>query len=351
MIDTLKLLIPIADRDFLEQIKSKLTRTRRENLDTKELKFEYYTGEVQVGSYKRTVSMYLSEGNPQGFFVEFSLPKQKYNNNVEMVYASMIPDILESFREQLCKHLNETLPLLSEWIVYRLDVCYNWTFESKEKCQSFMGFIQRIDFPKKKKYVYDTSVMYKGTAYTIKFYLKGDEFKKHDFKALLKSDEDLAHKLLNWAYKVLRFEVEFKKVYLKTLFKIEKVLISDVANNLKIETILKTYLDMVFRYVDKENMKHEDARQLINENFKPAKALRLYQFYKGYYYEQDEKYHIQKGLNASTIWRYKKDLQSIGVSFTENFGDKKFVAIEELVIPSKHAQFTLLDYKSSRYYS
>jgi hypothetical protein len=344
MIDTIKLLIPITNGEFLEKIKANLVRTRRENLKTKELKFEYFTGEVQVGSYSRNVNMYLSENEPTGFFVEFSLPKQYYNNNVEMINAFDVPYILNNFRNELCKHLQENLPALSEWIVYRLDVCYNWTFESKEKCQSLMNFIQRIDFPRKKKYVYDTSVMYKGTAYNIKFYLKGAEFLKNDFKDLVKIDENKTHELLNWAYKILRFEVEFKKVYLKTLFGRDKVKISDVADNLEIQNILQHYLDFVFRYINKENMKHENVRQLINENYKPSKALRLYQFFKGFYFEPDEKFQIKKGLNPSTIWRYKKDLKKIGVSFEENLGDSNFVAVEELIIPSPKAFFTLLDY-------
>jgi II/X family phage/plasmid replication protein len=351
MIDTLKLLIPIADSKFLEQIKTRLVRTRRENLETSELKFEYFTGEVEVGSYSRNVNIYLTESSPVGFFVEFSLPKQYHNNNVEMVYPFDITFILNSFRNQLCKHLKATLPLLSEWIVYRLDVCYNWTFESEQKCQSFMNFIQRIDFPRKKKYVYDTSVMYKGTAYTIKFYLKGAEFKRNDFKVIRDIDEDKAFKLLAWSEKVLRFEVEFKKVYLKTLFGKEKVLVSDVADNLEIEQILQHYLASVFRYVDKENMKHENVRQLINENYKPAKALRLYQFFKGFFFEPDEKFQIKKGLNASTIWRYKKDLKKIGVSFEENLGDSNFVAVEELVVPSPRGKFDLLDYQLTSDYS
>jgi len=133
-------------------------------------------------------------------------------------------------------------------------------------------------------------------------------------------------------------------VYLKTLFGRDKVKISDVADNLEIQNILQHYLDFVFRYINKENMKHENVRQLINENYKPAKALRLYQFFKGFYFEPDEKFQIKKGLNPSTIWRYKKDLKKIGVSFEENLGDSNFVAVEELIIPSPKAFFTLLDY-------
>jgi hypothetical protein len=148
--------------------------------------------------------------------------------------------------------------------------------------------------------------MYKGTAYTIKFYLKGDEFLKHDFKTLVELDEDKAHTLANWANKILRFEVEFRKDYLKELFGKKEVTISDISDEWHIQEILKEYLARVFKYINKENMQYEDVWQLINKTCTPAKALRLYQFYKGYYYQKDEKYYIEKGLNRSTIYRYKK---------------------------------------------
>ncbi|MEI8174991.1 MAG: phage/plasmid replication protein [bacterium] len=346
MIDTLKILIPVDDRKFLEKLKVNLIRTSRKNLETGEMKYEYFTGEIKAGSYLKTISFKISEGMPVGIFFEFSLPKYKYGNNVEMIWPSEVLVILESFRKELCEKIKEELPLLSEWIVYRLDLCYNWTFESKEKCQSLMNFIQRIDYPRKKVHRYETSVMYIGSAYTIKFYLKGDEFLKNSFKESLKVNEEKTYKLLDWANKILRFEVEFRKNYLQSVFGKKKVKISDIADDQAIIAIEALYLDKVFKYINKEKMKHEDVRQRINSYFKPAKAYRLYNFYKGYYFEQDEKYHIEKGLNRSTIFNYKKDLKKIGVAFTENLTSNDFVAVEELIIPSKNAHFTLLAYNS-----
>jgi II/X family phage/plasmid replication protein len=346
MIDTMKILIPIDDRKFLEKIKTNLIHTSRKNLETGEMKYQYFTGEIKAGSYSKTIIFKISDGVPQGIFFEFSLPKYKYGNNVEMLWPSKIPEILESFRKELSAKIKEDLPALSEWVVYRLDLCYNWTFESKEKCQSLMNFIQRIDYPRKKVHRYETSVMYTGTAYTIKFYLKGEEVLKNSFKDLVKTDEEKAYQLLDWAHKILRFEVEFRKNYLASLLDLKKVRVSDVADDQAIIAILALYLEKVFRYIDKENMKHEDVRQRINSHFKPAKAYRLYNFYKGYYFEQDEKYHIEKGLNRSTIYNYKKDLKSIGVSFTETLNDKNFVAVHELVIPSAKARFTLENYNA-----
>jgi hypothetical protein len=48
MIDTVKFLIPIEDSEAFESIKNQLTRTRREKMTTNELKFEYFTEEVEV---------------------------------------------------------------------------------------------------------------------------------------------------------------------------------------------------------------------------------------------------------------------------------------------------------------
>ena len=344
MIDTIKILIPISDRKFLEKIKVNLIRTSRKNLETGELKYEYFTGEIKVGSYSRSVSFKLSEGLPVGIFFEFSITKYKYDDNVEMLKASEVPDILESFRKELCLKVKDELPMLSEWIVYRLDLCYNWTFESKEKCESIMNFIQRIDFPKKKAIRFDTSIMYKGSAYNIKFYLKGAEFLANDFKELIKKDENKTHELLNWAYKILRFEVEFRKVYLESVFGVSKVRISDIADDSKIEEIQKAYLEKVFRYINLEKMKYENVWQLISANFTKAKAYRLFNFYKDYYYDEAGKFRVIKSLDRSTVYNYKKDLKSIGVSFVENLDNENFVALNELVIPSLKAHFTLLDY-------
>ena len=344
MIDTIKILIPISDRKFLEKIKVNLIRTSRKNLETGELKYEYFTGEIKAGSHSRSINFKLSEGLPVGIFFEFSITKYKYDNNVEMLKASELPDILESFRKELCIKIKDELPLLSEWIVYRLDLCYNWTFESKEKCESIMNFIQRIDFPKKKAIRFDTSIMYKGSAYNIKFYLKGAEFLANDFKELIKKDENRTHELLNLAYKILRFEVEFRKGYLNSLFTLGKVGVSDIADDYKIEEIQKMYLGKVFRYINLEKMKYENVWQLILANFTKSKAYRLFNFYKDYYYDEAGKFRVEKSMDRSTIYNYKRDLKSIGVTFTENINDENFVALNELVIPSLKAHFTLLDY-------
>jgi II/X family phage/plasmid replication protein len=348
MIDTVRFLIPIEDKQAIEKIKGMLTRTRRENLKTKELKYEYFLGEIKVGSYSRSINFKVDDN---GIYVEFSLPKYKYGNNVEMLRPIKVVEVLESFHNELCKSIEKTLPPVSEWIVCRLDISYNWTLESKEKCQSLMNFIQRIDFPRKKPIHYDTSVMYKGTAYSIKFYLKGPEFLKNDFKAFAEIDEEKAHQLANWAHKILRFEVEFRKGYLKELFGKKEVYISDIANDYHIEEILKYYLARVFKYINKENMKNENVWQLISDNYTKAKAYRLYNFYRDFYYDKGGKFRVQKSLDRSTIYRYKKDLKRIGVSFTENIDDTRIVSINELIIPSKKAKFTLLDYQLDTDYS
>ena len=351
MIDTIKLLIPINEnREFLEKIKGKLTRTRREDLYSNKLEFEYFTADVPVGSYNRTIKIYIREGTPFEFYVEFSLPKYYLNNNVEMINAYDISYILKNFRNELSSYLETRLPPLTDWIIYRLDVCYNWTFKSKNRCQSLMNFIQRIDYPRKKKYIYETSVMYKGTAYTIKFYLKGPEFFKNDYKHVLNSNPNKALLLQSWADKVIRFEVEFKKKHFKKIFGKDIVKVSDICIDNVIEKLLQDYLASVFKYINKVIMKDEDIRQILNDNFTPSKALRLYNFNRGYYSNPDEKLLIQKAYNPSTIWRYKTDLKRVGIGFEDTNDNHLQVSVKDLIIPSENANFGILDYKSNADY-
>ena len=74
MIDTIKFLIPLKDRVLIEQLKNILKRFRKEDLKTGEMEFEFFSSNVELGSYHRTIAIKSTE-NPLGFFVEFSAPK------------------------------------------------------------------------------------------------------------------------------------------------------------------------------------------------------------------------------------------------------------------------------------
>lgn len=340
MIDTLKLLIPIQDIDLLKKLEGNLTRFRKEDLKKGMTIFEFHSSNLQLGSHARNVSL-RSSTNPVGFFVECSFAKYDKGNNVEMIYPHNLLDIGDRLYTELCAHLNHELPPISTWPVYRLDVCYNWLFDSHDETVYAMDFIQRIDYPRKKKLVWDTSVMYQGTAYSIKFYLKGDEFLKHDYKELSETDPDRTFLLQQYAKRILRYEVGMRRVYLSDFLGLKNVYLSDIANDDVILEMLKHFLEKVFYYINAKTTETAEVREILRQNFTKAKALRLFQFHKGYYFDLEMKaMYLSGGLDRSTIYRYKTDLKRVGIGFS--VGESKGI-LEKLVLPSPTTRFELVE--------
>lgn len=345
MIDTIKFLIPIQDPNLLLKLKGSLKRFRKEDLKTNEVHFEFYSSQIELGSYNRNVNI-MSSNQPQGFFVEFSVPKYLKGNNVEMIEPKELNIAIPKLYEELCKHMEYKLPHFSTWSVYRLDVCYNWIFQNKDTATRAIDFIKLIDFPRKKKYIWDTSVMYKGRAYTIKFYLKGPEFRKNDFDIVYEKDEDSAHKLLYWANRILRFEVGIRKNHLQEFLGQKSVLLEHITDHQTIEETLKHYLDKLFKYLDRQTMKNEDIKTILFANFTPQKATRLYDFYQNFYFNPEMKQmYLRGGLDRSTIYRYKKDLERVKIGLSSDFIEQDVQILEKFIIPSPDVKFDLLDLK------
>jgi II/X family phage/plasmid replication protein len=342
MIDTVKFLVPIQDRNLIKQIQGTLQRFRKDDLKTGKMEFEFFSSNIELGSYNRTVAIKSTE-IPLGFFIEFSAPKYLKGNNVEMIYPHELPNIMAQLYDELCTYVNYELPHYSMWPVYRLDICYNWILKNEEEATYAMDFLRRIDFPRKKKYTYDTSVMHVGRAYTVKFYAKGSEFKKNDFK---KIEIKKAIALQVWADRIVRFEVGLKRIYLQDLFKLDSVFLADIIDDEIILLHLKYYFeDKVLCYINATSMSDETIKQILFNNFSKAKATRLYQFYKSFYFNDEMKDMLMNGgLNRSTIYRNKKDLKNVGIGISiEKMPETKNI-LEKLVIPSHDSKFDLIDY-------
>lgn len=338
MIDTLKLLIPIKDLELVEQLEGSLTRFRKEDLKKGQIEFEFHSSSVPLGTHHRKV-MLKSSKNPLGIFVECSFAKYALGNNVEMIYPHDLPTIANQLHTELCEHLGLILPPIDTWPVYRIDVCYNWLFDSHDEALYAMDFIQRIDYPRKKKYRWDTSVMYTGTAYTVKFYLKGDEFLKHDFKEL---PEDRAYFLQQWAKRILRYEVGLRRIYLADFFELKNVFVSDIADDDVILDVLNHFLGKVFHYINPTSTTEAEVCRILRENFSKTKAMNLYLFYKDYFFDEKTKAMYENGgMHRSTIYRHKRDLKLVGIGHDLKLEGTGI--LEKLVIPSPTTKFLLVE--------
>lgn len=348
MIDTIKFFVSIPDIQVLNRIKSISEQIKREDLKTGKIRFVFHTTEIKVGSYNKSINIRITDNlYRQGLFIELSIPKYAKGNNIEMLLPRELPTIIEKLAQDTTTQLATPLPHFSTWEIFRLDLCYNWIFKNQQETETVMGFLQRIDYPRKKKTIYPTSVTFLGTAYLIRFYLKYPEYLAHDYKDL--SDEDKASNkisnLLFYANRIVRFEVEFKKKYLQEVFGYKKVFLEHVANDENIEEVLSSYLnDKVFKYVTLKNTAEIKVEELLYSNFTKTKATRLYQFYNDFYLGNGaiKRRMLGGGLDRSTIWRYKTDLKSIGIGF-DVVSASGVSLLEQLVIPSPNSKFDLTD--------
>lgn len=349
MIDTIKFFVPIDNESLLQKIKEGALQTKQQDLKTGDIKYVVHKSEVQVGSYSKAVHIKISEtAYHTGLFIEFSIPKYAKGNNVEMLHVSELKSILEQFYKEISTLIEtppETpIPDISQWQIFRLDLCYNWLFKTKQDAERVMSFLQSLNHPRKSKVVYPTSVVFPGSAYVSKAYLKGPEFRVHDFNKM--EDNDRRLELVEWADRIVRFEIELKKSYLGEVFGWEKVILEHIEDDSQIEGILSFYLNKkLLRYITLTNTTEGQAEQLIYANFSGAKALRLYQFYRDYFlYDGPVKRRIRSGgLHRSTIGRYKKDLNNIGVGFDviDTLGES---LLKQLVIPSESSRFELVGF-------
>ena len=347
MIDTIKFFVSIPDVQVLNRIRSISEQIKREDLKTGKIRFVFHTTEIKVGSYNKSINVKITDNlYNQGLYIELSIPKYAKGNNIEMLLPRELPTIIEKLAQETTTQLATQLPHFSTWEIFRLDLCYNWIFKNQQETETVMGFLQRIDYPRKKKILYPTSVMFLGSAYLIRFYLKYPEYLAHDYKDL--SDEDKAsyrtYELLSYAERIVRFEVEFKKKYLKGIFGYDKVFIEHLQDDEKIEELLKYYLnDKVFKYVTLKNTTDIKVEELLYSNFTKIKATRLYQFYNDFYLGNGaiKSRILGGGLNRSTIWRYKTDLKSVGIGF-DVVNTSGISLLEQLVIPSKNSKFDLI---------
>lgn len=142
--------------------------------------------------------------------------------------------------------MNVILPSYLKWEVEKVDISRIFVFNDKAICKRIMNNFRNALYTRRKPQVYDTSFMFAGSTTVLKFYWKGPEFEKHDYKRVMKyiskifdlsyseDNGDLKRqrlvplkweydKILERAYRTIRYECSIKNRKLKDLFKSEKV--------------------------------------------------------------------------------------------------------------------------------
>jgi hypothetical protein len=193
--------------------------------DTGEIKLRRITGlaNADQNSFHRDirwdVPYHYSEGDTY-LTVELSLPKLYYGQNINLLYDFVTG--LELLKETLEKNFGlrgrGKLTPFYEWQLWRIDCCYAWSCPTQKVARQILDSLTHLHFPRKKPHIYPgESIMFAGTTYSLKFYLKLPEFRKNSLKELIKAGA--AYEWLNHCEKiatgVLRVEATLRRKYLK----------------------------------------------------------------------------------------------------------------------------------------
>lgn len=228
MIDTIKLLIPlsVSQHERLRQIAKEADRWNwvLHNQASGELLFRKVSGlfKTDSHSYHREIKWDIEDSYEPGrsfLAIELSLPKLWYGHNISLLYdwKSALLLLRERLNKEFGLKTRSVLPDVDEWKLARCDLCYSWRFPDQNLAQSFLDSLKVLHFPRKKPIIYPEAILFKGSTYSVKFYLKFPEFKNHDRRELLKQNASLewVEYLESLANGVLRMETTLRYRYLK----------------------------------------------------------------------------------------------------------------------------------------
>ena len=329
MIDTIRFKIDI-DSGLYETIRNKSTELVRRDNNIGVINLHLLRSDVRLGSYDNHLNIIVPNNNEM--YLEFSVPKVMYGHNVYLLYKNKLYITIRYIHKKLEEYFG-VFPDIDRWKVQRLDLCYSWKFENQDKAYDVLMLLRSFKVPRKTMVKWDNSVMGKGSDYTMKFYLKYDEFFAHDFKVMRKNKKyrDKSFDVLHLSEGVLRFEVTIREKQLKRDFGKKYISIFDIIK-CDVDILLKKYFDKFMCYENKNTMKSEEVMQQLKLVYRPVKALHLWQFYELYHNSDEEKQRIMEdSVDRVTLWRYKSDLVNAGIGLPRDTIKMDF----DLDIPSK----------------
>lgn len=333
MIDTIKISVDVCD-ELLEVVKSQSVETKRINHVENSTGLNYYNCPIFLPSYWRGVNIFHDYYKKKLYF-ELSLPKFIYNHNIKMITAEeamqACVDLYKIFTEKLGH-----FPKVDQWEVTRIDYCYSWACKTREDVLSLFGVLRTYDYPRKKGLNFGTSIYASSQLSTVKFYLKGDEFRKHDYSAIKKFNYPLAQHLYSVSSNILRFEIELRKRQLSQEFAKNRIDVYTVFDTKNIIRILNKYLGKFTGTRDMNiSNNNEIYKRLLKYCKTDTKAIQLFEFFKLLHSPiLEDREFLKSSYHRSTIYRKKKELNNAGVGLPIN--DNLFPEDFELTIPSKN---------------
>ena len=273
-------------------------------------------GKVKIPPLMEEMTVMIFAEFPNILYLEGSLPKVVYGENVHLFYPNQLESFLQILYETLVFQF-ESFPDYAMWEVQRIDVCYAWDFTTPEEALKILKYAQSLEYLRKIKRIYpDESVDFIGGHTKVKFYLKAPEFKKHSYNDLVeKGYKKFADEILLLSSNVLRFEITYRRPALMAFFHENR---SIRYERFLDEAVLLQMLNNAFpnftANTDKEVVKLDLVLQALIAHYKVSKAIRLFCWYCTYIHSKlSTRNMIKKYANSSDISTNKRDLEKAGV--------------------------------------
>ena len=349
MYDTVVIKSPEISPETVQKILTFCKMYEGVDIFTGELLYRFTSGELE-GAYDYRIRMkvdnteWIKEDSPVPqrvetywhVVVECSLHKLLMNHNCYGGPADIKRSIayLVRFLEEI---MFVSLPNYEEWEVKRIDVAKIYHFSDKNICKKIVNNLRNSYYTRRKPRIYDTSVMFSGSTTSVKLYWKGPEFEKHDYKRVKKYimrevdrswNQDncdlLQHKLallqkhfdkvLEKAYRIIRYECEIKIRKLKDEFETDNVLVKDL-NDERLHDIAEKELFKIMREDDNMNIvrRSDLVLERLHQLYGTSQANALYATWtKMVQFGESQ---AKETLSRATFYRHKKLLVEAGVSW------------------------------------
>lgn len=340
MIDTIGFRVTNTPKQA-ELIRRKSNEVIGTDNSTNETTFRIIKKQILLGSYDSKITIRSYDGIEA--HVELSLPKFIFGHNVHLLYPTELEATATLLQERLVEYIGD-FPPYREWRVERLDFCYAWRFQDQRAALHAISVLKAFEYPRKQKHIYTTSVQWSGRTYSLKFYLKADEFQAHDLKTL--KDTFFSGEVMNLANGVLRFEVTCRKSQLVELFGKPNIYIKDIVDTDRVIEILNKFLRKLLCNLNPNTTNNIDVLAKLHKTFSKRKSQLLYHFYKEWYSKDVyDRQLLKDNYCQSTIWRKKHDLTLAHVGLPELDKPLDF----SLEIPSVHVVNKPSDFATAKH--
>lgn len=318
MIDTVRFRIPETD-ELLKSVRAECAVFEKKKQGN--TLFKFVRESLFLGSYTRGVVITATDYDE--IFIEFSAPKLYYGHNIYLLHPSSLGGVLAGLHSEL-EDLFHGFPHYMNWVLQRLDVCYAWQLQGEGAVDNAISLLKTFTFPRKEPYLRDGSIMFTGSAYSVKFYDKHKEFRAHDFKELGRTDS--TYDLLEKSKGVLRFEATLRKKQVEFEFGKEPTYKTYTDEGI-ITGLLNKYLKKYLRNLNTKTMTESEIHDKLIARYGKTRGIQLFQFYVLYFSSKElhrkfllQNYHrTQIGNNLRAIAKADVGLSNENLGFNFDF--------------------------------